>query len=119
MAISEREEEKVIGYEGKKARRWWCGAKRKGGWKCHWSNRSLHKLNEERSGRRLGATQRLKMLTRELKIARERHRGEQAELTGTLESSRDTYATYFLRLTLLNLCPLCSCCHFIAVCMDF
>lgn len=65
--------EKAIGFERKKEREGlWSEAKRKGGWKCHWSNRSLHKLNEEESGRRLGGTHRLKMLTRVLKIAREK-----------------------------------------------
>lgn len=68
--------------EKKKREKQYGKKERKGtgcGWKCHRSNRSLHKLNEE-SGRRLGGTQHLKMLTRELKITGE---GTRERLTGT------------------------------------
>lgn len=65
--MKERESEREGGGRG--------GAKRKSGWKCHHTNRSLHKLNEEESRRRHSGTQHLKMLTRELKIARAKRRG--------------------------------------------
>lgn len=41
---------------GERERRLWYRAERKGGGKCHRSNGSLHKRNEEASGRRLGGT---------------------------------------------------------------
>lgn len=86
--------EKAMGFERKTgAKGLWSEAERKGGWKCHWSNRSRHKLNEEASGRRLGGTRRLKMLTSVLKIAgREKGRkSTRAELTGAADSSGEKH----------------------------
>lgn len=97
-------------------------AKREAGWKCHRSNRSLHKLNEEESGRRLGGTQHLKMLTRELEIAWEKHRGKQAahrntqhfkqtneypEWLAVLLSPQKTSITHPVRVGLQHSSPRC------------